>query len=416
VAVHRIDRLSRSLADFTALMKLFDDHDVAFVATAQSFDTSTSMGRFTLNIMASFGQLEREMISERTRDKMAATRRKGRWTGGARPLGYDLRDKKLVVNKTEAGVVILAFETFVATESIVRTLEALNAGGHRTRRGKPISRAVLATLLRSPIPAGRMRAGDEIVEGEHEGIVDPDLWQRAQEVLDGNKRPQREKRPSEALLAGLLRCGKCGAAMSPSHATKGNLRYHYYKCGSSDRHGSGACPGGRIPAAPIESIVVDRIKAIGQDPDLVEATVEAAKVHLDRERAEADRRVADVLARQGNLLGRRRAALEALTTKGRDQRATHEAIGLVTAELEEVEAELRDAQAEASALARAPLREDEIRSALASFSEVWDELFPRERARLVARLVEEVSYDPSTDQVEIRFRPEGFARVAGRER
>jgi hypothetical protein len=204
--------------------------------------------------------------------------------------------------------------------------------------------------------------------------------------------------------------------MSPTHTRRRGKLYHYYKCGSSDRRGAQACPGGRIPAAPVEAIVVDRIKAIGQDPDLVEATVEAAKVHLDRERAEADRRVADVLARQGNLLGRRRAALEALTTKGRDQRATHEAIGLVTAELEEVEAELRDAQAEASALARAPLREDEIRSALASFSEVWDELFPRERARLVARLVEEVSYDPSTDQVEIRFRPEGFARVAGRER
>jgi site-specific DNA recombinase len=260
-----------------------------------------------------------------------------------------------------------------------------------------------------------MRAGDEIVDGEHEAIVDPDLWQRAQEVLDGNKRAQREKRPSEALLAGLLRCGRCGTAMSPTHTRRSGRLYNYYQCGSSDRHGATACPGGRIPAAPVEAIVVDRIRAIGEDPDLVEATVEAARVQLDRERADADRRVADALARQGDLLPRRRTALEAITANGRDQRATHEALGVLTAELEGVEAELRDAQAKADALARVTLREDEIRSALATFSEVWDELFPREGARLVGRLVEQVSYDPGTDEVEIRFRPEGFALVAGRQ-
>jgi hypothetical protein len=259
-----------------------------------------------------------------------------------------------------------------------------------------------------------MRAGDEVVEAEHDAIVDPDLWQRAQELLDGNRRQHREKRPSEALLAGLLRCTRCGSAMSPTHTRRRGRLYSYYQCGSTDKRGARACPGGRIPAAPVEAIVVDQIRAIGQDPDLVEATVEAAGVQLDRERAEADRQVADVLARQQDLLARRRTAIEALTTNGRDQRIAHEALGLVTAEMETVEAELRDAQAKADAIARVTLHEDEVRSALASFSEVWDELFPRERARLVARLVEEVAYDPGTDEVEIRFRPEGFAFVAGR--
>jgi site-specific DNA recombinase len=415
IAVYKIDRLSRSLTDFARLIDFFEEHNVTFVAVTQQFNTATSMGRLTLNILMSFAEFERQVISERTADKMLATRKRGKWTGGPVPLGYDLRDKRLVVNRAEATNVRLAFETFVETGSLVRTLEALTARGCKTRRGKPLSRAVLVTLLRSPLYCGGMRAGDEIVKAEHEAIVDPDIWQRAQEILDGNKRAQREKRPSEALLAGLISCGKCGAAMSPTHTRRRGRLYNYYQCGTTDKRGAAACPGGRVPAGPIEQIVVDRIRAIGQDPELVEATVEAARVQLDQERAEADRRLADLLTRQEELVSRRRVALDGLTANGSDQRATHEALGALTAEMERVEAELRDAQDHTHALTGAEVREDEIRSALASFSELWDELFPRERARLVSRLVEEVTYDPATDEVEIRFRPEGFALVAGRQ-
>ncbi len=415
VAVYKIDRLSRSLTDFARLIELFDQHNVTFIAVTQQFNTASSMGRLTLNILMSFAEFERQVISERTADKMLATRRRGKWTGGPVPLGYDTVNKKLVINQTAAEIVRSAFAAFVKTGSVVRTLEWLKERGHLSKKGKPFDRATLSRTLASPIYAGRIRAGVEVVEGEHEAIVDAATWTKAQAVLDANKKPQKAKRSSETLLGGLLRCGRCGTAMSPAHTKRGNKQYHYYKCQSIEKRGASACPGGRIPAAGIEEIVVDKIKAIGHDPDLVETTVAAAKHRLQQDVSDADRRLANLDARKDDLVARRRTALAGLTGNGRDQRATHEALGVVTAELEEVEGELRGTQNQADALARVQVREDEIRSALSSFSEVWAELFPRERARLVQKLVEEVTYNPESDEVEIRFRPEGFRLIAGEE-
>jgi DNA invertase Pin-like site-specific DNA recombinase len=222
VVVYKIDRLSRSLMDFARLVEVFDRKGVTFVSVTQSFNTTTSMGRLTLNVLLSFAQFEREVIGERIRDKFAASRRKGMWMGGWAPLGYDIKDRKLIINETEAAVVRRIFERFAKCGSATIIVRELAADGFVNKYGQRLDKGRIYKLLNNQVYIGDAVHKGISYPGEHEAIVGKDLWDRVHAVLGESPRAQAGKSRAQtpALLKGLI-FGPTGRAMSPTHTRKG---------------------------------------------------------------------------------------------------------------------------------------------------------------------------------------------------
>jgi site-specific DNA recombinase len=271
IVVYKVDRLTRSLADFAKLVELFDQRNVSFVSVTQQFNTTTSMGRLTLNVLLSFAQFEREVTSERIRDKIAASKRKGLWVGGMAPLGYDTKDRKISVNEAEAERVRTIFRSYFKLGSLnllmaelrkrgfvtkVRTLKAGESVG-----GIPFTRGPLAYLLRNRFYIGEVAFKGEVLNGEQTAIVDRELFDAVQAKLDAQINGRRAARAnSEALLAGRIFDDR-GNRMTPSHARKRGIKYRYYLSsvllqGQTERAGSIS----RVPAAEIETVVVSSIR------------------------------------------------------------------------------------------------------------------------------------------------------------
>ncbi len=271
VVVYKIDRLTRSLADFAKLVEAFDARSISFVAVTQQFNTTTSMGRLTLNVLLSFAQFERELSSERVRDKIAASRRKGKWTGGTVPLGYEARDKRLVVNKMEAETVRTIFRRYLDLQSFSRLVADLDRRGIVTKRrdtkvakyngGIPFTYGPLAHFLKNRIYLGEVHHGGKWFEGEHEAIVDRATFDQVQQLLASKSNGRTAKRSeSGALLMGKLYDDK-GNLMSPSFSAKNGVQYRFY-VSSALLRGRKADVGsvGRVPAAEIESTVLAALK------------------------------------------------------------------------------------------------------------------------------------------------------------
>lgn len=292
VVVYKIDRLSRSLMDFSRLVEAFDANDVTFVSVTQSFNTTTSMGRLTLNILLSFAQFEREVIGERIRDKFAASRKRGMWMGGWAALGYDIKDRKLVINEAEAANVRMVFERFISTGSATTLSRILTAEGILTRRGRPLDKGVIYKLLNNPVYVGEAVHKGASYAGEHQAIISRGLWAKVQAILsDGSrKRAANTRAQTPALLKGLL-FGPTGCAMSPTHTRKAGKLYRYYVSQSVLKHGTGACPVGRLPAAEVEAAVVDQLRVLLRAPEIIIATWKAGREH-DAEISEDEVRAA----------------------------------------------------------------------------------------------------------------------------
>ncbi len=271
VVVYKVDRLTRSLADFAKIVEVFDRAGASFVSVTQAFNTTTSMGRLTLNMLLSFAQFEREITGERIRDKIAASKKKGMWMGGNPPLGYDVRDRKLVINETEAETVRHIFRRHVALGSVRCLKEELDAAGivskvrvaesGRRWGGKPFARGVLYLMLQNRIYLGETVHKDKSYPGEHKGIVDQELWDAVQTKLIENRvdRKNGGATGDPSLLAGLLYDDQ-GNRMTPSHAVKNGKRYRYNVSRPLITGSKTMVPEGRrIPAAEIERLVADRV-------------------------------------------------------------------------------------------------------------------------------------------------------------
>ncbi|RWP04755.1 recombinase family protein [Mesorhizobium sp.] len=280
VVVYKIDRLSRSLMDFSRLIEAFDANDVTFVSVTQSFNTTTSMGRLTLNILLSFAQFEREVIGERIRDKFAASRKRGMWMGGWAPLGYEIKDRKLVINEAEAANVRMVFERFISTGSATILSRILTVEGILTRRGRPLDKGVIYKLLNNPVYVGEAVHKGTSYAGEHQAIISRGLWAKVQAILsDGSrKRAAKTRAQTPALLKGLL-FGPTGCAMSPTHTRKAGKLYRYYVSQSVLKRGPNTCPVGRLSAAEIEAAVVDQLRVIIRAPEIIIATWKAGREH-----------------------------------------------------------------------------------------------------------------------------------------
>jgi DNA invertase Pin-like site-specific DNA recombinase len=281
VVVYKIDRLTRSLFDFAKIVEAFDARGVSFVSVTQQFNTTTSMGRLTLNVLLSFAQFEREVAGERIRDKIAASKKKGMWMGGLPSLGYDVQNQKLVVNEGEAGTVVHIFRRYVELRSVRVLREELDAAGIRSKRriladgtpfgGRKLSRGALYLMLQNRIYRGEITHRGNAYPAEHQPIVDEVLWDQVQAILYDNRVDRATgadaKQPS--LLAGLI-FDESGERLTPSHAVKKGTRYRYYVSrslivGTAKDKSTGR----RIPAANLESLVITRLRAFLTDEGAV---------------------------------------------------------------------------------------------------------------------------------------------------
>lgn len=281
VVVYKIDRLSRSLMDFSRLVEVFDRHNVTFVSVTQSFNTTTSMGRLTLNVLLSFAQFEREVIGERIRDKFAASRRKGMWMGGWAPLGYEVRDRKLVVNEDDAELVRSIFHRFLKTGSTTILARQLIQEGVRNKYGKLVDKGILYKLLVNPVYIGEAVHKGVTYPGEHTAIIDRKIWDKVQEQFRSNprKRAGATRAQTPSLLKGLI-FGPTGTAMSPSHTRRKGRLYRYYVSQTVLKQGADGCPIGRVPAAEIEKIVIDQVGVLLRSPEIIVQTWRCARTSL----------------------------------------------------------------------------------------------------------------------------------------
>lgn len=353
VVVYKVDRLSRSLMDFSKLVDAFEQHNVSFVSITQQFNTTSSMGRLTLNILLSFAQFEREVIGERIRDKFAASRKKGMWMGGHPPLGYDVKKRKLVVNKDEAALIRKIFERFVVLGSATALVKELREEGARTkswttrdgrrREGKPVDKGKIYKILRNRVYLGEAVHKGDCHPGEHKAIVSQAQWDRAHKVLKESprKRANNTRARTPAPLKGLLRCTSCGTSMSPSHTRRRGRLYRYYVCQHGIKNGADACPVRSIAAAEIEGAVFAHVRRLLQSPEIAARMVTACHEQSDGDNA--------------------------------------------------------------------ALREREVHDALGRLDEVWDELFPAEQSRILQLLVDGVDVAP--DGVDLRLRMAGIHSV-----
>ena len=347
VVVYKIDRLSRSLMDFSKLVETFDRHDVTFVSVTQSFNTTTSMGRLTLNILLSFAQFERELSAERIRDKVAASRKRGLWMGGFPPLGYDIEDRRLLVNPEEADLIRHIFQRFTELGSGTTLVEELNRDGHRTKTwtssstgtlhdGRKFDKGVLYRLLSNRVYLGQAVHKGVAHPGEHDAIIDQSLWGKVHAILARNPRQRANATKAEtpALLKGIIRCRHCDRAMTTSHTRKkGGKQYRYYLCMNASKNRYDHCPIRMISAGEVEAVVFDRVQQVLRTPEMVMGTWKNSE----------------------------------------------------------------------------GVKERDITKALRNIDPVWKELFPREQARIIQLLVSRV--EVSRELIEVHLRMEGLENL-----
>ena len=310
VVVYKVDRLTRALSDFAKLVEVFDRRGVSFVSITQQFNTTTSMGRLTLNVLLSFAQFEREVISERVRDKIAASKKKGLWMGGMPPLGYDVENRKLVVNDAEARIVADIYQRYLALRSVHALRDELaDAGIKSKRRTRPdgteygsqkFSRGALYLILQNRLYLGEVTHKEQSYPGEHPPIVEKPLWEEVQAVLAANRVERatgvRANHPS--LLTGMV-FDEAGERLTPTHAVKKGTRYRYYVStslitGAKRNRSSGR----RIPAGNLEGLVIARLRSFFADAGAILDAVdgECHSGSEQRQLIERGRRIAEELA------------------------------------------------------------------------------------------------------------------------
>lgn len=353
VVVYKVDRLSRSLLDFSQLLQFFDEHQVTFVSVTQHFNTNTSMGRLTLNILLSFAQFEREIISERTRDKMAAAKKKGRFIGGRPGLGYDIDPKthKLVLNPAEAKIVKEIFSLYLEKQSLLEVAKILNERNYKTKQftsskgrkfgGISFTNCGVQLIIKNILYTGKVKYHNELYDGQHEAIVAMEDFEKAQSILNTNRRERRypEKETINGLLNGLLHCKGCNRSMFAIYTKKKGCKYLYYLCANAQKRGYEACPTRLLNAEHTENKVIELIRQVLNDDGALQ-----------------------------NIL---KAVNESDTTAK-------------------------------------PITMAKLKQAFLINSPLWDELFPQEKARFLKTLLKQIDYDAAKENLSLTFNEVGI--------
>jgi site-specific DNA recombinase len=422
VVTYKVDRLSRSLLDFARLMETFDKYGVRFVAVTQQLDTRSSLGRLSLNVLLSFAQFEREIIAERTRDKISAARRKGKWTGGSPVLGYDVdpRGGRLIVNEDEAVRVRAIFDLYLEHRSVIEVVRAVNMRRWTTKRwttkdgrehaGRPLGKSDVYRILTNVVYTGQVNHKGTTYPGEHPAIIDPTVFQKVNDRLNQNGLTggKEVRNKYGALLRGLLHCDACGTAMHHTYTAKGGRRYRYYVCHTAQQQGWDACPSKSLPAQQIEDSVADHVRELARNPQVIAETLRkiqeqassgAAECRTELQASERELRrlnadLVKISATSGNGVRLDRMADLQDRIVGLERR-----ISEIRAELGVIEAEL--------------VTEEEVAEALKKFEPVWKSLYTNEQTRIVRTVIERVGYDGRTGKVAVTFRSAGFKALCG---
>ncbi|SFM13896.1 recombinase family protein [Nitrosomonas communis] len=349
VIIYKIDRLTRSLADFSRMVEVFERYGVSFVSVTQQMNSTTSMGRLMLNVLLSFAQFEREVTGERIRDKITASKKKGMWMGGIPPLGYDVENRRLVPNEREAKIIRHIFQRFVELGSSTMLVKELKLDGvtskswltqdGKVREGRPIDKSLIYKVLNNRTYLGELRHKEKWYQAEHTSIIDRELWDKVHAILASNGRVRGNDTRSKVpyLLKGIV-FGSDGRALSPWHTTKKNgRRYRYYIPQRDTKEYAGASGLPRLPAAELESTVLNQLRAILRSPELIGEVLPQA-IRLDP-----------------------------------------------------------------------TLDEAKVTVAMTRLDAIWDQLFPAEQARIVKLLVEKVIVSPNG--LEVRLRSNGIERL-----
>ena len=422
VVVYKVDCLSRSLLDFARIIELFERHGVTFVSVTQQFNTTNSLGRLTLNILLSFAQFEREIISERTRDKMSAARRKGKWVGGLPMLGYDVDPGggKLIVNPEEARQVQAIFELYLEHGSLLSVAQELDRRGWSmkswitkdgvNRRGKPFTKGALHRLLSNVIYTGKVNHKGAIYAGEHEAVIEQAVWNQIQKMLRRNGQPANGSSRTKygALLRGMLYCVPCGTAMIHSYTVRHSKRYRYYVCYHAQQRGWKNCETKSVSAPAIEAAVLESIRKLGANPELASETARQVREQVALKTKELQRQQVVVQKQLQQL----HAELVALAQDGTvESPARFDRLLALQTETQATEEQSAAIAAELQGIQNDAFDEQDLAQALKRFEPVWVSLTTREQVQLVNLIIEKVGYDGRTGKITVSFRSAGFKEL-----
>ncbi len=414
VVVYKVDRLTRSLLDFSRIIEILDKHGVTFVSVTQQFNTTNSLGRLTLHILLSFAQFEREMISERTRDKMSAARRKGKWVGGSPVLGYDVAPQggSIIINPAEAKRVRAIFGLYLELGSLIPVVEELDRREWRMKAwttrdgrqagGKPIAKNNLYNMLTNIIYTGKVEYGGTVYEGEHERITDDDTWNRVQSVLSRNGRLGGRNIGNKhgALLKSLVRCGSCNVGMIHTYVKKKNKLYRYYVCVKAHQRGWAQCETRSVSAPVLEEAVLDQLRGIGRNPTVLRTVLREIEERRQRDIQEVRREEADIELELKKITQEMSAIAPMAST-----------VPSATDRLAELQDRARYLNNRMPELLSQSVRIEseaadpkDVEAALQEFDPLWEQLSTWEQERFIRALVDQVRYDGKNGTVTVGFR------------
>lgn len=414
VVVYKVDRLSRSLADFANIMELFDKHGVSFVSVTQYFDTSSSIGRMTLNILITFAQFEREMISERIRDKIASSRQKGKYMGGQPVLGYDVIDKKLIVNENEKYQVQKIYDFYLNNSSLSKIMDTINDWGWTTKQwktkrgrlagGKPFNKQVLYTILKNPLYIGEIRHNDKIYDGEHEAIISQDIYDKVQSLLKKNNINQSNtnRKQMDSMLRGVLFCSSCGSRMAKTYTTKGAKKYTYYTCLNAIKNGRDKCSNKSVPSVKLDEFVVNHIKDLATNPEFFSRFIEAfsKQKHTEIENIKSELKGLTVKLASYQI-ERDRMALD-------NKLPDIDALDRTRGQLENVSERIQFLEKKKNILLNTNVNAGEITVTLNKFFPVWDTLSLNEKNRIMDKLFDQILWDGNSESLDFHYNTLGL--------
>lgn len=403
IVVYKMDRLSRSLLDFMKLAEMLEQHNVSFVSVTQDINTSTSAGRMMLNILMTFCQYEMEICTERIKDKIAMSKRRGKHCGGPPLLGYDAdsESKKLVVNSEEAKTVKLAFELYCQLGSSKQVAIELNKRGLRTKiwtskkkrrihPGRYFDQSMIQRMLSNHLYIGKVHHRGEFYQGEHKAIIEQKLWDDAQKIVAENRNSiGYAKKEMESPFKGLLKCGYCGGALGITYTQRHNRRYTYYICIKDEKRAISECPLSSIPTGETDRIILQQLNAIFKTPSML-AKVYAAALEDEASEEKKMRERKEKLLKEQNEM--RKKILKS------DNAGLFE----LKHQLNAVETEIAELEKTLSAIRECRISNRDITDAFESTDALWEELFPLERYRLARLLIERIEVTRKTLKMEIK--------------
>jgi site-specific DNA recombinase len=416
VVVYRFDRISRSTRDFHNLINHLDQKNVSFVSVSEQVNTSEPSGQVMQSIMMSFAQFERDVIAQRTRDKIAGAKRQGRWCGGLVPLGYRMHEEggRIVIDPDAAKMVQAIFGLYLQKQSLMAVAEELNRRGWLTKRhdtktgkvwgGKPWTKTYVHNHVTNPVYIGQVRHKGETYAGQHDGIITKKVWKQVQALLSENCRNggASTKNRHNHLLRGIMYCESCNAIMASTATKKGDRIYRYMVCSSAMRNGWHTCPNPSVSAPTIEAFVKENIAVIGNNPDIQQETVKQVRKLMKAERPA----LAAECRRLQSQIKKNRTEIDQLvkvlaTGPSESVRAR---LSIVEDQVAAAVQRLAEVDQERASVRTGAMDTEALAKALSQFTLVWDLLFPMEQERLVQLLVERIDYRGKNADLAIEYR------------